>query len=284
MAAATRAWFSQLRLSSTAMKWWSGHLGRWHLTASDTAGFYMLYCSLPKWPSLSLHRPGICATAKATEPQYMNRDYIVMWGQQCVRFLIKSQCQGSQLSACCRHSHGVLLFSCSTLADSHTRVFSSSSSLFTCYCQRCVFATDLLALFSAWTFRWKLVHTLSLYLALSLPVSHAHAHSVGVFPQCPQTNPWHCVVTLRSRRHPTCVVSPTGHYEVYRAGSSITSAILITIMLWCPVVGFNRVQRRSGFAAASPGRSLADQYLRPMREAVGQWGGGLVGDILQQLQ
>lgn len=108
--ATTRACFSQLLFPSLVLKRCSGHLGHWRLTASDTAGFYTLHRSLPKWPSKSLHRPGICATVKAREPQYMNRDYIVMWGHQCVRFLIKSQCQSSQLSACCRHSEGASLF------------------------------------------------------------------------------------------------------------------------------------------------------------------------------
>lgn len=64
--------------------------------------------------------------------------------------------------------------------------------------------------------------------------SFKSSHIAGVYPRVlRQTplNPWLHFPLFQFREHPAYVVSPHGHTEVYKAGSSITSAILITIRL-----------------------------------------------------
>lgn len=55
-----------------------------------------------------------------------------------------------------------------------------------------------------------------------------------------------------------------------KTGSSTTFAILITIALWCPVAGFNKVPRQSGSPQQELARTLAINSL-------GQWGSWWAG-------
>lgn len=61
--------------------------------------------------------------------------------------------------------------------------------------------------------------------------SFKSSHMAGVYPRVLRQTPLNHFPLFQFREHPACVVSPHGHTEVYKAGSSITSAILITIRL-----------------------------------------------------
>lgn len=142
----------------------------------------------------------------------------------------------------CQHAVGTakasllfIYFFRTTLADSHL-VFSSCLSLFTC-CHRSVWQTCQPCFQQA---PW----VKACYFSQSFPFCIKNTHSWclctvfldNLLVLCGWTS-------LFFNSHGTLpALSPCSYGEVCKPGSSITSAILITITWWCPVVGFNRVQ------------------------------------------
>lgn len=178
----------------------SGHLGHWHLTALDAVGFYTLHCSLLKWPSKCLRRPGICAIARATELQCMNRDYVMMRGQQVG--LVSDVITMSEFTAVGTVKALLQLWLTPVLV----------CFLHACLCLPAVRGvTNQSALFSNWTLTSKLVLTLSLSMVpLLIHLKALH----WCFPSVSSGALWLDSPSFQIRQPPACVVSPRGHREV----------------------------------------------------------------------